>query len=143
MILAGVTIVALIAGFLLLAVAGRRESWPMACIGIVLLAVGLAPAYLPMLSELPAFANPIPTAQAGTQTLAAVCKEAERMVKKGRAAPTKTPTLVTVERLSERGIYDDVILVYGYPDNYAAAKEIAEYASQKYKRDYRFIPVRP
>jgi hypothetical protein len=78
-----------------------------------------------------------------TQTVGAVCKEAAGMVRKGRANSIKTPALVSVERATEAGVYDDVILVYGYPDNYAAAREIAEYAGRKYKRDYRVKTVQP
>jgi len=63
------------------------------------------------------------------------------MAKLGRSTPTKTPAVVSVERMTEPGVYDDLILVYGYSDNYAAAREIAEYAAQKYKRDYRIKTV--
>jgi len=76
-----------------------------------------------------------------TQSLSAVCKEAGQMVQKARTVPIKAPAVVSVERVTEPGVYDDVILVYGYPDNYAAAREIAEYAGQKYKRDYRVKTV--
>jgi hypothetical protein len=82
-------------------------------------------------------------ATAVPQTLGAVCKEAKLMVQKGRATPIKTPAVVSVERFTEAGVYDDVILVYGYPDNYAAAREIADFANQKYKRDYRVKSVQP
>jgi hypothetical protein len=78
-----------------------------------------------------------------SQTLSAVCKEAGVMTQKGRTEPIKTPVVVSVERVTESGIFDDVMLVYGYPDNYAAAREIAEYAKQKYKRDYRVQTVQP
>jgi hypothetical protein len=78
-----------------------------------------------------------------TQTLGAVCKEAAGMVQKGRADSIKTPAVVSVERVTEPGVYDEIILVYGYPDNYAAAREIAEYAGRKYKRDYRVKTVQP
>ncbi len=65
------------------------------------------------------------------------------MIQKGRSQSVKTPALVSVERVTEPGVFDDVMLVYGYPDNYAAAREIAEYARQKYRRDYRVQIVQP
>jgi hypothetical protein len=76
-----------------------------------------------------------------SQTLGAVCKDAAVMVQKGRSQQIKAPAIVSVERITEPGIFDDVVLVYGYPDNYAAAREIAEYAKEKYKRDYRVHSV--
>lgn len=86
----------------------------------------------------------VPTTLAtATQQLSAVCKEAEQMVQKGHVTPAKMPTIISAERLTEPGVYDDMILVYGYSDNYAAAGEIAEYASRKHKRDFRFTAVQP
>jgi hypothetical protein len=78
---------------------------------------------------------------ASPQTLGDVHKEAAIMVKKGRTAPSKTPAVILMERVTEPGVYDHVILVYGWSDNYAAASEIAEYARLKHKRDYRVKTV--
>lgn len=129
-------------GLLLLSVAAHRLSAGWAWMGVALIAVGLAPGYVPYLLKLPTFAELVSISHATSkQNLSEVCKEAEQMVRKARTAPTKAPAIVSVERITERGVYDDVLLVYGYPDNYAAAREIAEYASQKYKRDYRFTVV--
>lgn len=72
-----------------------------------------------------------------SQTLNSVCKEAGDMVNKGQSQPSKTPAVVSVERMLEPGVFDDVLLVYGFGDNYAAAQELADYGRQRHKREYR------
>ena len=74
---------------------------------------------------------------ATAQGVSDVCKEVATMEQKGRTEPPKTPAIVSAERVTQPGVYDDVLIVYGFPDNYAAAKELAEYGVLKYKRGYR------
>lgn len=76
-------------------------------------------------------------ADAGAETVDDVFKEVKRMADKGRTDSIKSPAIISVEQFTAPGTYDDVIVVYGYSDNYAAAREIAEYATKKYNRDYR------
>jgi hypothetical protein len=143
MILAAITVIAFIGGLFLLASGVQRLSSPMVITGFISVGVAvaaeLAGGYFP-LSRLLTLADILPATHAATTDTRKLdlYKEAGRMT---RATPDKRPTIVSVERITEPGVFDDVILVYGYPDNYAVAREMAAYASRKYKRDYRFTSV--
>jgi hypothetical protein len=62
------------------------------------------------------------------------------IIKEVKAAKGQ-PAVIQVERVSEPGVYDNVVLFYGfYGDaNVGAAHEIATYAQRKYKRRYQVI----
>lgn len=142
MILAAIIVIAFIGGLFLLASGVQRLSSPMVVGGLLSVGLGLAGLageyFAP--SPLLTLADILPATHAATTETRKLdlYKEAGRI---RRAEPNKRPTVLSVERIAEPGVFDDLILVHGYPDNYAVAREMAEYASRKYKRDYRFTSV--
>ena len=143
MIIAAITIISFVGGVFLLASGVLRLSSPMVVAGFIsvglAVAAELAAGHLPppALLTLPDILPATHAATTDARTLD-LYKEAGRI---SRAEVDKRPTIVSVERIAEPGVFDDVILVYGSPDNYAIAREMAAYASRKYKRDYRFTTV--
>jgi hypothetical protein len=130
MILAAITVIAFIGGLFVLASGVQRLSSPMVVGGLISIGAGLAG----LAGE---YFAPTHAATTDTRKLD-LYREAGGI---SRADPNKRPTIVSVERITEPGVFDDLILVHGYPDNYAVAREMAAYASRKYKRDYRFTSV--
>jgi hypothetical protein len=132
MILAAITVIAFIGGLFLLASGVQRLSSPMVVSGLISIGVGLTGLAGEYFAPSPLF-----TLTTDTPKLD-LYREAGGII---RADPNKRPTIVSVERITEPGVFDDLVLVHGYPDNYAVAREMAAYASRKYKRDYRFTSV--
>src|SRR6185295_15807883 len=84
MTLAVITILSLFLSAISLGVAAQRSSAPLAWAGVVLLAIGLHPIYLPWLSRLPSFQELVTTTHA-TNEIDALCQETKRMAKLGRS----------------------------------------------------------